>query len=382
MLKNLFITTIFRPATGGIELCLSNIIQRLPKRRAVVLTNKNGDESQSFDKSQKYPIYRKRLEMHFLKPKWLASPFFALQIALKEKVEFVQATHGFASYIAAWSLKKLLGLPYFVWAYGLDILAMQKSKMLYYFVKRIYKEACGGIANSKFTKQEMSRLGLPQEKISVVYPGVDGSYFKPGLAVEKVRKKYHIPAEKKILLSVSRLVSRKGFDLVIRALPTILEKFPHTIYLLGGKGPDEARLRTMVTKSSDPKIQEAVKFIGFVPDQDLPSLYNLADVFLMPSRQINEDVEGFGMVFLEANACECPVIGGKSGGIPEAIIDGKTGFLVDPGDPQDLASKVIKLLSDDTLRKRMGQIGRQRVLKEFNWGKITKDFTKKLESLG
>ncbi|MFA4880895.1 MAG: glycosyltransferase family 4 protein [Candidatus Doudnabacteria bacterium] len=374
MRKNLFITTIFCPATGGIELCLHNIIKRLPKGKAVVLTSKRRELGRDFDRRQNYPIYRRGLETHFLKPKWLVSPFFALRIALKEKVEFVQAAHGFASYLAAWVLKKLLGLPYFVWAYGLDILAMQKSRFLRYLVKRIYKEAAGGIANSNFTREEMSRLGLPAEKISVIYPGVDGGCFRPGLATAEVRKKYHIPAEKKILLSVSRLVSRKGFDLVIRALPAILEKFPNTIYFIGGKGPDEARLRAMVEKSSDPKIQEAVKFIGFVQDADLPRLYNLADIFLMPSRQIEEDVEGFGMVFLEANACGCPVIGGRSGGIPEAIIDGETGFLVDPENPKDLAFKVIQLLGNENLSKKMGEAGRRRVLAEFNWEKIIKNF--------
>ena len=363
-------------------MCLHNIIKRLPKGKAVVLTSKRKELGQDFDgERQNYPIYRRRLETHFFKPKWLVSPFFGLRIALKEKVEFVQAAHGFASYLAAWVLKKLLGLPYFVWAYGLDILAMRKSRFLRYLVKRIYKEAAGGVANSNFTREEMSRLGLPLEKISVIYPGVDQSCFRPGLATAEVEKKYHILPEKKILLSVSRLVSRKGFDLVIRALPAILEKFPNTIYLIGGKGPDEARLRAMVEKSSDPKIQEAVKFIGFVQDADLPRLYNLADIFLMPSRQIREDVEGFGMVFLEANACGCPVIGGRSGGIPEAIIDGETGFLVDPENPEDLAFKVIQLFRDENLGKKMGEAGRRRVKKEFNWEKIVKNFISTLYSL-
>lgn len=372
MPKLLFITTIYPPEIGGIEGCLQNIIKRLPKEKVVVLAQRQ-EGDQGFDQKQDYPIFRRRLENKYLKPRWVFSPLLAMKIALAEKVDCVQAAHGFGSYLAAWWLKRLFGIPYFVWAYGLDILAMQKSKHLSWGVRKIFKEAEGGIANSNFTKELMAKLGLAMNKIGVVYPGVEIEEFKPGLSPESIRKKYNIPQGKFILLSISRLVPRKGFDLVIRALPKILEKFPWTVYLIGGKGEDEPRLRAMVKKYN---LQKAVQFLGFVEDRDLPFLYNLADVFLMPSRFIKKegDVEGFGMVFLEAGACECPVIGGNSGGIPEAIINGKTGFLVNPESPKDLARKVIRLLEDEKLRKKMGEAGRKRASQEFNWERITKNF--------
>ncbi len=373
MRKTLFITTIYPPSIGGIELCLYNIIKRLPEGKAVVLTKK-AKRSFTFDQREDYPIYRRRLELPYLKPRWLFSPILALPIALKEKVKSVQAAHGFASYFAAFWLWKLLGLPYFVWAYGLDILSMRKSCLVSWWVKRIYKGAEGGVANSNFTKGLMIEMGLEASKIRVVYPGVQSDDFKPGLPKRGVFQKYNIPEGKNILLSVSRLVSRKGFDLVIRALPEILKKFPNTVYLIGGRGPDSERLRVLAAKNS--LVKKAVRFLGFVPDYDLASLYNLASIFLMPSRFIKKhgDVEGFGMVFLEAGACGRPVIGGRSGGIPEAIVDGETGFLVDPRDPRDLADKVIMLLGDSNLRKRIGQAGRERAVLEFNWDKIVRNF--------
>jgi len=380
MQKTLFITTIYPPDTGGIELCLHNIIKRLPHNKAVVLTRKAASLS-DFDKTENYPIYRRSLEARFLRPRWLFSPILAFKVALKEKVGSVQAAHGFASYFSAFWLHKLLGLPYFVWAYGLDILSMQKSPLISWWVRRIYAQAQGGIANSNFTKELMIQMGLEASGVRVVYPGVQSDNFKPDLPDNGVLQKYNIPKGKNILLSVSRLVSRKGFDLVIRALPEILKKFPNTLYLIGGRGPDARRLRALTVKN--PRVGKAVRFLDFIPECDLASLYNLASIFLMPSRFIegDGDVEGFGMVFLEAGACECPVIGGRSGGIPEAIIDGKTGFLVDPKDPRDLRDKVIMLLGDSQLRKRVGQAARKRVVLEFNWDKIVGDFVRAVDEL-
>lgn len=372
MPKNLFITTIFPPSTGGIELCLHNIIKKLPKGEAVVLTQQ-ARASEIFDKAQDYQIFRTRLESFYFRPKWLLSPVSVLKIVRKARPELIQASHGFASYFSAWCLKKFFGIPYFVWAYGLDILSMRKSALMRFLVKMIYKDAEAGIANSNFTKKEMVKAGIDREKVFVVYPGVDSKKFSPRPVPKAIYKKYNLPADRKILLSVSRLVARKGFDLVIQALPQILEKFPNAVYVLGGRGPDEARLKSLVSRASG-KVQSAVRFIGFVDEQDLPDLYSSAEIFLMPSRQINEDVEGFGMVFLEANACLCPVIGGKSGGIAEAIADGETGFLVNPKDPADLAEKVNALLSDPELAKKMGERGRQRVVNEFGWEKITGGF--------
>ncbi len=378
MPKCLFISTIFSPQVGGIEICLENIIRRLPPRRAVVLTQ-SAPHTQAFDRKQPYRIYRASLEWRLIKPRWLMAPLFALRVARREKVRCVQAAHGFAAYFAAWFLKKVFGLPYFVWAYGLDLLAMQKSRWVRFGVQRIFREATGGIANSHFTGQLMQKLGLPATKIKVVYPGVDGDIFRPGVATEAVRRKYHLPAQKKVLLSVSRLVRRKGFDQVIRAMPAILKAFPDAVYVIGGKGPDEPRLQRIVGDLK-PNERQAIQFIGFVEERDLPALYNLADIFLMPSRFLKPegDVEGFGMVFLEAGACGCPVIGGRSGGIPEAVLDQKTGFLVDPGDPQDLARKVVTLLADAGKRELMGVRARRRALERFNWQRITQDFEQAL----
>jgi phosphatidylinositol alpha-1,6-mannosyltransferase len=182
-----------------------------------------------------------------------------------------------------------------------------------------------------------------------------------------VRRKYGLEGTL-VLLTVGRLVTRKGHDLVLRALPAVLSDLPGVRYLIVGTGPQESALRSLAAKQG---VERAVTFAGYVEDSELCAHYLAADVIVMPCREVDGDVEGFGIAFMEAAACRRPTVGGRSGGAPEAIADGETGRLVDPEDPEELAGVLTSLLGDPDLRKSMGEAGRRRVLAEFRYETIS-----------
>jgi phosphatidylinositol alpha-1,6-mannosyltransferase len=172
----------------------------------------------------------------------------------------------------------------------------------------------------------------------------------------------------RIILSVGRLVKRKGVDDILRTGPEVLGRFPDAKYVIVGDGPERKALETL---SKDLGISSSVLFTGRVDDDTLRRYYSAADVFVMPSKFIGgTDVEGFGIVFLEANASLTPVIGRRSGGMEDAIEDGKSGFLID--DPSELAEKILYMLENETAAKQMAEYGRNRVLESFNWERIAR----------
>jgi phosphatidylinositol alpha-1,6-mannosyltransferase len=160
-------------------------------------------------------------------------------------------------------------------------------------------------------------------------------------------------------------------DTVIRALPTIVARFPDVHYAVAGSGAEREALEKLAHKSG---IADHVWFLGGVTERDLPALYNLGSVYVGVSRIANRiGVEGFGISLVEASACGLPVVAGNSGGIPDAVRDGETGFLVPPEDPAALADAVARLLADRDLAQRIGAAGRRAVETHYNWGRVVRD---------
>jgi len=168
---------------------------------------------------------------------------------------------------------------------------------------------------------------------------------------------------------VGRLVERKGHDRVIRALPRMLEEFPDLQYLIVGRGPHRSILEQLANEMC---VTPHVHFLDDVSDDEMPDYVSALDVMVMPSRQVGHDVEGFGLVFLEAGACEVPVVGGRSGGIPSAIRDRHTGLLCDPESTGDIARSILELLANREMSKAMGKAARQWVIDEMNWDNFTR----------
>jgi phosphatidylinositol alpha-1,6-mannosyltransferase len=201
--------------------------------------------------------------------------------------------------------------------------------------------------------------GIDTHRTYVVYPGLDPLFIERALT-EKAEKP--VDNSCRILLTVGRLVERKGQDMVIRALPKIISHIPNLKYRIVGEGPYRTRLEQLAKELG---VDTYVEFIGAVEDTELIREYKSCDLFIMPSRESPNDAEGFGIVYLEANACGKPVIGGRSGGVPEAVLDNQTGLLTNPTDVEEIANSVVRLLNDPLLAKRLGEQGKERVLKEF-----------------
>jgi phosphatidylinositol alpha-1,6-mannosyltransferase len=183
---------------------------------------------------------------------------------------------------------------------------------------------------------------------------VDTDRFTPGEVDPQYLARQGLTG-KKLVLTVGRLVPRKGIDIAIRAMKLVVSKLPNTHHLIVGDGDYKSELERIIHEEH---LGDYVTLVGKTTDEDLLNYLRCCDVFLMPNRTMPDgDTEGFGLVFREANACAKPVIGGRAGGAVEAVVDGRSGFLVDGNDPNDVARTLMKLLLDDSLCDSMGQMG-------------------------
>ena len=223
------------------------------------------------------------------------------------------------------------------------------------------------LAVSRYTKDRVLEAGGKLQRVEIVSNGVDTHKFSPQPPRDDLVEKFGL-CGKRVILTLSRIVERKGHDVVIRALPRVLEEVPNVRYLIGGRGNYRAILEGQIERLG---LGEHVCFAGYVPDERLGNFYNLSEIYIMPCRELKDrgDVEGFGITFLEAGACGLPVIGGRSGGVEDAIVDGETGFLVDPLDEEEVAETILRLLKDPHLARKMGEAGRRRAQK-LSWDSV------------
>ncbi len=358
-MRILLATNDFPPKVGGIQTyCyeLAKNLTLLGEEVTVLAPRVEGDLE--FDRKQNFRITRVRNKLS------LYGTFFS--VLRRKKVEKILIGHR-ANYarLASWA-NLLFKTPYDIIVYGGEILLPGRKRSIEKGFKRVRKI----ITISHFTKKKLIEIGIPKKKIVVIHPGIDPIKFNPGLDPSPIKKKYNLES-KRVVLTVSHLVKRKGHYNVLKALPQVLEKVPNLIYLIVGKGEEKEKLREI---AKDLKLEDKVIFAGEILEEELP-LYDAAcDLFIMPSYEIKEegDVEGFGIVFLEANACGKPVIGGRSGGVTDAVIDGETGLLVDPLNINQIAEALIKLLTNPGLAQKLGEKGRERIEKELNWQEIAK----------
>ncbi len=259
-------------------------------------------------------------------------------------------------------VKRLFGVEYVVMAHGAEMLAFNKDPAVTLLMRRCFAGARAVIAVSNYTKTLLVAAGVAETKITVIPNSLHIDDYDLHVSSDLVRRKYGLE-KARVLLTVARLTRRKGHDKVLEALRDLAARYPDLVYVMTGEGSYRQQLHELIREYG---LDSCVRFVGFVTHHELEQLYQACEFLIMPSREEGSSVEGFGISFLEANLFGKPVIGGNSGGVPDAIIDGVTGFLVDPTNTQDIKEKMVRLLDDGALRDAMGRAGQRRVLEELN----------------
>jgi phosphatidylinositol alpha-1,6-mannosyltransferase len=345
----LLVTRNFPPAEGGIETMARELAEHATDSGLELVVAHLG-QSPCLAPSPGIAAYRHlraRGKWSTLLLSLVAVPSLVLRFR-PDMVVNMQVTTAPGSLVA----RLCLGVPYKVIALGLEVLPPERKPLALSWRTWSLRGAREVVSISRFTDSLIERFGVPPARRRVINPGTrtwppidrdPGAAFGP------------LPAGQPfIMLTVSRLVARKGVDMALEALALVLERRRDIFYCIGGGGPDRARLEALVAEKN---LGAHVRFLGRVPDERMGLCYASADLFVLPSRTSIQppDAEGFGIVFLEAAACGTPSIGGKSGGIPDAIDDGVTGFLCDPHDPRAIAERILQLMDDAALRTRMSE---------------------------
>ncbi len=283
------------------------------------------------------------------------------------------------NYHGLW-IKVLPGLrvPYALFLHGEDVAGLMRTVVFWHRrwdMVRVLRNAGWVFCNSTYSRALVKQIIGSYERASVVgcgYP-VEGIVDRPLRQEARARLGWD---DAPVILTVARLIFRKGIDTTLKALPEILKHCPSCRYVIVGEGADRAALEQLV---GDLGLAGCVSFTGFISDDLKRDIYAASDIYVMPSRPGSRgETEGFGISYLEANALGLPVIGSAAGGIPDAVGDRENGLLVEPGDSVGLAQALLMLLRDPEMRQRMAIKGQQRIRERFNWVKIVEQMEPRL----
>jgi phosphatidyl-myo-inositol dimannoside synthase len=358
--RTLWVTTDFPPRSGGIEQYLANLLAHQKPDDVRVLTAV-WPGAQAYDRTLPYRVDRIG-RRPLLPTRTLARVVREAAVAHRADVVLLGP---------AWPLGELANRvqrPTVALSYGHE--AGMARVGLGRLVRRVGKASAVTVL-SDFTSRSLSPWLASRTRVELLPPGVDVDTFRPSVDCHSIRVRHNIAEDQPLVTCVSRLVPRKGQDVLVEIWPRVRAAVPGARLLIVGTGPHERALRTRVAALG---LDRDVVLTGEVPWSELPAYHAAADVFAMPCRTRfgGLDVEGLGIVYLEAQACGVPVIAGRSGGAPEALIDGKTGHIVDGADPGAVAHAIVALLSDPGRRKAMGAAGRAFVEERWSWPVIVR----------
>lgn len=364
-MKVLLITMDFPPFRGGIANYYYNLLANIKDIEFTVLTQPD-QSAKGYDQQQKFKIMRPDFFYRSVWPRWLKLYFESKKIIKKNKFDLIWVGQVLPVGTVVYLIHKILKIPYFVSAHGFDILLPQQSARKKWLMAKILKSAEFVTANSRFTKNQLIEIGLAENLIEVIYPGANiSTKNKLSISSQNLKEKLNL-INKKILLTVGRLVKRKNQTAVVLAVKQLLEKYPTLVYLIVGDGPELNSLKSLVSREN---LNNQVIFLTDIDDYDLKGYYQISDIFIMPAQNLNGDVEGFGLVYLEAAENKVPVIAGNTGGSNEAVINQQTGLLVDPDNIEEIKQAITLLLDDRQLRDKLVEQAYLRCQKEFNWEK-------------
>ena len=358
-MRHLLVTNDYPPKVGGIQSYLWEIYRRLPQDKVVVYTTPHPD-SESFDQKQTHKIIRSKQRV-LLPTRQVANQIRSL--AEVENIDFIMYDPA----VPIGILGPKIGIPYGVILHGAEVTIPGRVPIARSLIANVLQHAKLVVTAGDYSTKEAIRAAKQNLPVCVIPPGVDIDRFKPldEQARSTIRERFNFKDDDEVILTLSRLVPRKGMDVLISATSELVKTRPRVHLLIAGTGRDLRRLKALAQSTNAP-----VTFLGFVSDDEVAELYGMADVFGMICRVRwgGLEQEGFGIVFLEAAACGVPQIAGKSGGADEAVLEGETGFVVDnPTDSNAVKQALEKLLTDSETRQEMGRNSRARAEKEFSY---------------
>lgn len=396
-MRCLMVASYFAPINGGSAVVYETLCRFSPVGSMIVLAPRRRYETgeeipgwRAFDDTAPYPIHR----LEYLRPREMSAPrhrlesvwrLLSIDVPLKIRVfrktwEIVRTSRvdvicigelNSGSWLGILS-KWFLGCRMISYIHGEEITVESRHGSFGRHRQRYLKHADAVIAVSDFTRNALIKtMNVSKDKITLIQNGVNTERFSPGPRPQELIDRHGI-AGKRVILSVGRVVPRKGMDAMVRAMPAIVASVPDAHFIVVGEGD---YLPTVKVLANECGVSDHVTFAGRVGDDELIQYYRLCEVFAMPNREMPDgDTEGFGLVFLEANACGKPVVGGNAGGAVEAVRDGENGLLVDGWSVDSIEKAIIQLLTDDGLYKRIAAqalaVARaadsRRVAEEFN----------------
>jgi len=388
-MRILLLSWNFPPVRGGIEYVVENLFAGLRRRGhqiAVVTTSAEGDEKDP-------DVHRAPAAALKRYVRYSITKGFALCRSMRPDAILCGTLVGAP---AGYVLSRLFGKPYIVLVHGSDIL---RPGCIYHRVARfLLRRATRIVANSTQTGRLLPNLGVNERKVEVIHPGVRVGDFVSGVGAASAAvgtRPRTTAAEaaptaaspRRVLLSVGRLIRRKGLlEFVEHAMPALVRRYPNVLLLIVGEDAKASlvhpeRMREKIeAKVRELRLEEHVKLLGGVPQAELVELFRRAELFVLPVLDVPADVEGFGIVAIEAAMAGVPTVGTRVGGVPEAVDDGKTGLLVEPGDHDAMIGAIARLLDDETLRRSLGQAAESRARTQFAWDVIIEQYERMMAS--
>lgn len=348
-MRILLFTIEYPPFYGGVANYYFNVKKYWPKPEEIlVLDNNNGE------------LINKKC--WFLK--WLPSVWKLFKTIKAENINHILVGHILPLGTSAYLINRLLKTDYSIFLHGMDLTYALKSWRKKWLVKKILLKAKNIICvNSYVAGLAINFLPEIKNKITIINPGIEKPAIYNQQIASDIKNKYALE-NKIILFTIGRLVKRKGVDKVLESLPEVIKAVPNLKYFIIGRGEEENDYRLRISNYG---LEKFVEILTNISDEEKYTWLDLGDIFIMPAREISGDVEGFGIVYLEANIYGKPVIAGDSGGVRDAVIDGLNGLLVNPENINEITNTIVKLAKDENFRKQMGETGRIRAESEFNW---------------
>jgi phosphatidylinositol alpha-1,6-mannosyltransferase len=364
----LIVTQTFAPAKGGMETFMTALAEHLALAGREIAVFADGKDK-NFEPQAPYVLKRFggwRPFRRFQKRRALAALLFM------RLIEGVFCD----SWKSVEALPRSISAPIIVFAHGAEY-PVSPSKRKRRRIEKALARSSGIIANSHFTAEAvrpyLKRSDDP--RLGIVLPPINP--LPDPLPEAQANMREIIGGRHPVISVLARLEPRKGIDRLITALPSVLAKHPSAVLLIGGKGGDETRLRALAEEKS---IEEHVEFLGFLDGDKKSALFSQSDVFAMPVRRVGTSVEGFGLSYIEAAFFGVPSLGGKDGGAEDAVLDGKTGLLCDGENQTEVTLKLLRLLDDEALRRKLGAAAQKRVRKELLWSQVLPRFLSALEA--